>query len=282
MKLSKKFTVDPEKSFTQLYLLWFGVVLIVSLSIAVGVTILCHENLSFELDGDGFNNFVQIYKFPLGILAVIIPYIAFIATTHRSVQAKEQIILSRAQNNFSNYFKHLEEFEKFTHNPIFDKLQISDIRKTHELLFPKADIGNYAISSTLIIMIDEALYSLRNLISKFQSGDNDGLDEIIFVDKSFQVFFSLCNIELLRSGRNFNYMGTNYTFVSLKLNDIFSEFVKYSRVLHFLFSFDKNFSPSQVFSEFLNMDIEDVPKIDISTIEQGKVESFNVFINNSK
>lgn len=96
-----------------------------------------NASLNFTPGYEGLNNILIFFKVPLGILALIFPFVAFVATSHRSNQTKEQIDLVNSQNNFTNFYKHKEEFLK-----ILSGLEDShDIKfyNTHELyreLFP--------------------------------------------------------------------------------------------------------------------------------------------------
>ncbi|WP_311064063.1 hypothetical protein [Halomonas sp. DWK9] len=86
---------------------------------------------------EGVNGFLVIFKLPLGILALLFPAIALVAASHRSEQTKRQIVISESQNNFANYYKHLEEFEKLVELLIV-KFSLSHLnyRELYRTLFP--------------------------------------------------------------------------------------------------------------------------------------------------
>ncbi|EJG1583068.1 hypothetical protein CIF45_RS22770, partial [Vibrio parahaemolyticus] len=104
---------NPHKSFISLPALW-GVVVALSLfSLVLAFIIVANSELDVDLSFTGFNNFLTVFRVPLGILALIIPIVALLAANHRSEQTKEQIRVTNQQNNFANYYKHIEEYEKY-------------------------------------------------------------------------------------------------------------------------------------------------------------------------
>lgn len=52
------------------------------------------------------------FKLFLSVAALVFPSVALVASNHRSKQTLEQIKITNAQNIFSNFFKHREEFMK--------------------------------------------------------------------------------------------------------------------------------------------------------------------------
>lgn len=146
-----------------------GIVLLTSFSIA-GV-IVYHTPLDWDLSGEGFNHFVQTFKVPLGLAALLIPGIALLASNHRSVQTRAQIIAAESQNNFSNYYKHLEEFEKYAGKHLATSQGHSilrHVRETHKRLFPDAINGNLRVSPKLIATIERQVSDLLEVITRVE------------------------------------------------------------------------------------------------------------------
>jgi len=147
----KWYQFDPKKDFFNLKIVQvcsFGLVIS---SVLVCGTILYQENLSWDFSSEGFNNILSIFKVPLGILALSIPIIALLATNHRSVQSVEQIKVAEAQNNFSNSFKHLEEFNKYMEDVIKCNwlTTVKDNFAIHRKLFPNVRNGDYRIDDDI-------------------------------------------------------------------------------------------------------------------------------------
>ena len=110
---------------------WFTNILFwgVSLSILTAIIILAanYQFYTFSLSKEGLSNFLELMSLPIGILTGTTIILGFIATIHRSKQAAESIKQTeqslehsnklfkaqQAQNNFANYYKHKEEFDRF-------------------------------------------------------------------------------------------------------------------------------------------------------------------------
>lgn len=107
---------DPNSSFFSLPVVWWTAFVIVIISLAFVIFIGCTSDLIYQSGYSGVNKFWDIFKFPISIFALLIPALAVLATNHRSEQTKEVISLTRSQNNFANYYKHLEEFAKHCTN----------------------------------------------------------------------------------------------------------------------------------------------------------------------
>lgn len=146
----KRHFFDPETSFLDLWIVRITIVVLLAISIGLGVFIGKSSNLAYKYDYTGFNNLLEIYKVPLGLLALIIPVVALLAANHRSEQTKKQIEVTNSQNCFSNYYKHLEEFEKYykLSESKFPYLKEYDSRHIHSLMFPDSMKGIYTLSST--------------------------------------------------------------------------------------------------------------------------------------
>ncbi len=129
------------KSFLSLKILWLVVGVLVVISCIISGVISYNSKLYWDFSADGFNCFISLFRFPLGISALIIPIVALLAANHRSEQTKKQIELANTQNVFQNYYKHVEEFTKYV-NSIESKLFFS-VRKLHKYLYPYSKDGRY-------------------------------------------------------------------------------------------------------------------------------------------
>lgn len=169
---------DPEKAFFQLPIVWWTISLFTVTSAVITLIILFKSELQVDLSYTGFNLWITINKLPLGILALLIPVIAVLATNHRSEQTKETINLTRSQNRFSNYYKHLEEFTKYTDKISNDDIKI-DARKLHAHLFPDARVGSYLINKDTLVNTKNNLKIIAALIKSLSNSENDKIAESI-------------------------------------------------------------------------------------------------------
>lgn len=171
---------DPEKAFFQLPIVWGTVVLFVTVAIILTAIILTNSSLKIDLSYTGFNLWITIHKLPLAILALLIPVIAVLAANHRSEQTKESISLTKSQNRFSNYYKHLEEFTKYT-TKLEEKyagLKINT-RKLHGHLFKDSRIGNYLIPEEISINLQKELQKVVTLLNKISKASHEISTETI-------------------------------------------------------------------------------------------------------
>lgn len=132
---------------------WIVNMLLISTSIFVAVMIYRDGLYSWSLSVSGFKLFMNDFKFSIAISALIIPASALIATMHRSEQLSKQIELLMGQNNFANYYKHLEEFEKYLVKQYTKKVDIGVKGRENEIyrcFYGKARDGDYRPNPTLI------------------------------------------------------------------------------------------------------------------------------------
>lgn len=150
-KNMKKKRFDPQKSFFELGIVRWTGGLALSVAIASTLMIIAFSELTGDATYNGFNHAITVFKFPIGVLATLIPIIALLATNHRSEQTKEQIKLALDNNNFTNYFKHLSEFESYIekHKTKSD-IKFKSLRNLHKLIFPQSKKGNFRVSGELI------------------------------------------------------------------------------------------------------------------------------------
>lgn len=103
----------------------------------------------------------------------------------RSEQTKEQIRVTSIQNNFANYYKHLEEFIKYV-----DKHQytdnISGARYIHKRLYPDAQSGKYDLCKNLLTTWELVNNIPRELLNTYPSDYDESVrDEDLdtYIDK---------------------------------------------------------------------------------------------------
>jgi hypothetical protein len=179
---------EPHTSLLDLPIVRWVLGLIVFFAALCAIQIGCLERRPVLLDAEGFNNALEIFKVPIGILATLIPAVALLAANHRSEQAKEQMRLAAAQNIFANHYKHLEEFEGYCESrldhiekineknrEIYDKSNLKDVAKDLPLpghvdpyerralyrkIFPNSRKGDFEISSDFIFNIDKFIQGI--------------------------------------------------------------------------------------------------------------------------
>lgn len=92
-----------------------------------------------------FNNFFELYKYPISVAGLSIPLCAIAAAVHRSEETSRQISLTQSQlnetltqNKFSNYIKHKEDFLELLGNmESVCKCKFTDPIGIYNKIFPK-------------------------------------------------------------------------------------------------------------------------------------------------
>ncbi|WP_353979424.1 hypothetical protein [Salinicola endophyticus] len=150
--------MENNKSLFQLKRFWWALIVPLLISVLAAVYVFCTSRLSYESGYEAFNFLLVAYKIPLGLLALVFPLVALVAASHRSEQAANQIYIANEQakltrdqlskveaqllrqlrqDNISNYFQHVSEFNK-----LLDRLENSYKVEFHQrdqlykLIFP--------------------------------------------------------------------------------------------------------------------------------------------------
>lgn len=152
------------------------IILVITISI---VFINSWSQLTFVPDYKGINFlFTTIMKGPGIILLIGSGILTFIATTFRSKQAKDQLDALIIQNNFSNYYKHKEEFEKYIKENFSSQFLKVDIYILHDHIFPNMRSKGLDPNWDIVNNLKSILKQLKNKIAIFDLHDNQGLKHV--------------------------------------------------------------------------------------------------------
>jgi len=109
------------------------------------------------------------FKLPITIIALIIPTSALISTIHRSVQTKVRIEQSEKQlqnqinsYNFTNYYKHREEFRKIF--SLDERIRSKGVDLLYRCFYPKSRLGVYLVDEQQIHDIEVLLLEMCRYI----------------------------------------------------------------------------------------------------------------------
>lgn len=215
-----------EKSLFQLKRFWVSAFLILLVAFLSAIYIFCTSNLVYVSGYKGVNGFLEAYKVPLGILALLFPVIALVAASHRSEQTKKQIIISESQNNFANYYKHVEEFGKLIEKSKV-KYSIKEQRVSflYTRLFPSNTSMNFEFIShgtnggiSFLETIDVIISSAVDSMSQISSND-----EVEVIGEKLKFFYSSVASVSMFVDFKIDNNSLNYAFISA---DPFMEVVK--------------------------------------------------------
>lgn len=98
------------KNLFRIKLFWIALLIPITTSLLIALYIINTSDLIYVSSFAGLNNAIGIFKVPLAVLALVFPSIAIVVANHRSQLTVKQIKETQLQNSFSNYFKHVEEF----------------------------------------------------------------------------------------------------------------------------------------------------------------------------
>ncbi|WP_425054224.1 hypothetical protein [Pseudomonas abyssi] len=243
---------DPHKSYLELKSVRVCGALLTITSFSLACVIAwSSQPLNVDTSFNGFNNALNIFKLPLGVIALIIPIFALLAANHRSEQSKEQMRIAQEQNNFSNHYKHVEEFEKYCSNMDKTESIISgNIRRLHLATFPKSRSGSYELSEELF----RAASKISNAILAFyQKKDADqialekDLMEIDLLTLRIRKRFEMTDGMLGR--------GTN----NIRMKDCIKQAAVTLKYLVAIAEFDGGYTPSVLETVILDIDVQSRP-----------------------
>jgi hypothetical protein len=170
---SKTFTEQPKERLFSLRLVKaLTIVVAIPFFISLAIVLFNTLKLPLQLDINGLNYFFfDAMRVPNSIALVYLALLGLVASNHRSEQSKEQLITANSQNNFVNYYKHLEEFENYSLRIPNSQTQKSKINlQQHLKLFPESRNGGYHINNVIADKLDDLaiqlVTSLPEIINK--------------------------------------------------------------------------------------------------------------------
>ncbi|MCE3025768.1 hypothetical protein [Salinicola sp. DM10] len=99
-------------SLFELRLFWISLLIPLAASLLMAGYIGSTSTLYYSAGFEWINEMASVFRVPLAIAALMFPAVALVASAHRSEQTKRQITAMEANNTFSNFYKHKEEFGK--------------------------------------------------------------------------------------------------------------------------------------------------------------------------
>lgn len=138
-----------------------------------------------DFSPDGFANFIETGKLPLGLLSLSIPFVAVINNIHRTIQTNKQIQETERKNLVDIYFSHHKNYTEYLANieseefkyhyfsgqPYEFILSIEKPNKLYKSFFSKTSTINndFDISQEFILSIDKLFIGLYSATDKYES-----------------------------------------------------------------------------------------------------------------
>ncbi|MDO6453870.1 hypothetical protein Q4490_09855 [Neptunomonas phycophila] len=143
---------------TLLFKLFFWSPVVISILIAIAIYFFNKEQITLSLNISALDNLYSHFKLPLLILGSSIPLTALAASVHRSEQTQAQLTQQMLQNQFSNHFKHIEEFKKQYNEKDIQLIKTlwGSVEAMHGAFYPNTHIGIYK-STVNITKIENTL-----------------------------------------------------------------------------------------------------------------------------
>lgn len=216
--LFNKFTLN-ENSLHKQGLFWFAILFPLYSSLCF-IFLLGSEYLP-RWDAIGFNNFLNIHKFSLGLLTLSPILGAFVVSAHRSIQTAKQIEVTEKKNKVDIYYTRRK----------FIKEQLSDIKTINDesilnpnMLYMKFfTLSDNYNENENILFVDELNHRLKTLANSILDLTNSNLmkkpsienaskefyknkiDNILLISKIDKIIYQL-KIELEISVNNENHI----------------------------------------------------------------------------
>lgn len=269
--MKKKLRFEPQKSLIELKILWIVVGGFICFAAFVGLIVGVNSQLESDYSYEGFNHALVVFRVPLAILALIIPIVALLAANHRSEQTKEQIRVANEQNSFSNYYKHIEEFEKYLDKIWNGKLHTSSPRRLHKALFPKARYGDFSIPESVWerynYMVTRFVEQSADLISSSKSDKNRILVEMQITLREFADSLYLVSYSGT-SGNSVSHHGEQVLIQDGDIKLFLAQIQKIANIVDEACSFELGYEPNEVLQKVLSIDFSSLPS---SKLMQDKV-----------
>lgn len=269
---------DPRKSFFELKVVRLTFASIILLSISFFVIIILNSELDSDFSYRGFNYFVDVFKVPLATLALLIPAVALLAANHRSEQTREQILTAQSQNNFSNYYKHVEEFEKFCKNNETEKIKVINVRSLHDIIFEDAKNGDYECSIYFEDSVDEHVGDFFQICRGFEyeMQNADDLGKMLYaldgLKEEWMRFYSVKLIDR-HDGVDYKYKGKSIYLSGKRIEGFIQEFVEIANYLVIISNFSGRKITTKNLSKIKNIRITNFPR---DKGEAGRLLPFSI------
>jgi len=265
---------DPEKSLFELPTVkTIAIVTGASTSIVI-VVIYVTSNLSFQSGYSGINNLIEIFKIPLGILAIGLSLIGLCGANHRSEQTRKQIErtakqidlstlqieATRSQNNFSNYYKHAEEFSKLC-SRIKGIRSVNSPQKLHTKIFPQAQVGIFTIDRGIVQEFENYGSDLRHVLLEMANDNTfNGLWSLHKVNHFYTKRYWLSPVVVESGGRVMEVQKNSLRVPMNGPRGYIELHMSFVRAMDEIFSFDTTYHSPKIISVLSDMGLGYVPE----------------------
>ncbi|EPY4179272.1 hypothetical protein NL338_13510 [Klebsiella pneumoniae] len=206
------------------------------------------STIKLNLSHVGYQNFLTIFKLPIGVWSLSIPLVAIVAHIHRTIQTASQLEVTRKKNMGDSFFAHhkyiTEALSKFpthilkTKDGEFEK-KVSEPYKLYNNLFEKSSYESGLVINDISDKIND-IQTLLNTASSYLSRSKIRKDNLRGKVDDFNRVVNAINeinkkltISIKKSDKNYLYMlkndvGTLKIVTTYYDEDEFKKDLKYS------------------------------------------------------
>lgn len=166
-----------------------------AVALAVGCFASAGEELRFSFSPEGMDNFLNLFKLPIGLASLALPITAVVAANHRSMQTAQQIKSQDSQNIFANHLEHRKHFLEFMgENEPFKNIKINR-SKIYDSFFPSAVDGDLSPDKNTLNFSMTALQDI-NITIKEHLKKTDEKTKILTFDEALLSDFKSYNSKM--------------------------------------------------------------------------------------
>jgi len=241
----------------------FKAILILSLFISISLTvvIITKNQYYFCSQESCFSNLLTIFKLPISIFTGGMALSALRALIVRSQQTAVQIHLTIQQNLFSNYYKHLEEFEKYIELNTDKLIFFRSTRELHSYLFPNSRESGITENKEFVNFVNAQALNIKKQIISLTSNPNHSDNEIRTIlsniDKSLLSLRSSVGMSI-KETRHFKLCESNIVDAAKMglWDQVYDRTYFTLNAIEIISKFEQSFKPIEVLKSSCNHDRE--------------------------
>lgn len=173
LRLGYKNGFDMDsKPLTEQYLFWASLRVPIISFIWFGC--FAWSNTDLSMDAEGYNNFLNASKLPLGLLSLSIPFAVIVNNIHRTIQTDKQIKEAEKKNNVDFFYAHRK-----------NTIEVFQNYETLEIPVP---------NSTITLEFKNCYSTYRRCFPHASTTDNDFNSSMSFIKKAEIIWCEICTL----------------------------------------------------------------------------------------
>lgn len=174
----KSLQLDERKLSAQ-FMFWLSILVPLISSIILSIPLWLQTKIN--LSAEGYANFLQAFKLPIGVLSLSIPFVAIVSHIHRTIQTSEQIQTTRKKNTADSFFSHnkfiIEALTKIPEEEIKVggrkiKYKINNPYKLYDNLFKGSSYENGVVTEKFSEKIEDIKKSINSIAKSIQKANS--------------------------------------------------------------------------------------------------------------